>query len=191
MQMQMMTYMDIVLQNKQRLGLNPLTQPGGLLYFHVHEPRLQLAWNELDEDKRNEKFINSFKLSGLVNNDTSVIEAFDNRMEPNYSSDIIPVAMKKDGGYRSGSKVADSDTIYKLIKHNKANFVKTATDIMDGHTEVAPLKYNQTLPCDFCNYKSVCHVDGMIDSKRYRTVDETINPLEEVQNVELEEGEFE
>jgi ATP-dependent helicase/nuclease subunit B len=34
-------------------------------------------------------------------------------------------------------------------------------------------------------------VDGMIDSKRYRTVDETINPLEEVQNVELEEGEFE
>lgn len=61
----------------------------------MHEPRLQLAWNELDEDKRNEKFINSFKLSGLVNNDTSVIEAFDNRMEPNYTSDIIPVAMKR------------------------------------------------------------------------------------------------
>ena len=52
------------------------------------------------------------------------------------------------------------------------------------------MKYNQTLPCDFCNYKSVCHVDGMIDSKRYRTVDESINPLEAIQDVDLEsEGE--
>ncbi|MFH7205022.1 PD-(D/E)XK nuclease family protein, partial [Staphylococcus aureus] len=38
MQMQMMTYMDIVLQNKQRLGLTDIVKPGGLLYFHVHEP---------------------------------------------------------------------------------------------------------------------------------------------------------
>jgi hypothetical protein len=34
MQMQMMTYMDIVLQNKQRLGLTDIVKPGGL--FHVH-----------------------------------------------------------------------------------------------------------------------------------------------------------
>ncbi len=39
MQMQMMTYMDIVLQNKQRLGLTDIVKPGGLLYFHVHEPQ--------------------------------------------------------------------------------------------------------------------------------------------------------
>ena len=52
---------------------------------------------------------------------------------------------------------------------------------MDGHTEVAPLKYKNTLPCQFCSYQSVCHVDGMIDSKRYRTVDETIKPLELIQ----------
>lgn len=190
MQMQMMTYMDIVLQNKSRLGLKDMTKPGGLLYFHVHEPRIKLAWNQLSEDKRDTEFINSFKLSGLLNSDTSVLDAFDTRLEPSYNSDIVPLGLKKDGGIKSNSKVADEQTIYKLIKHNKQNFIETASNIMDGHTEVAPMKYNQTLPCDFCNYKSVCHVDGMIDSKRYRTVDESINPLEAIQDVDLEsEGE--
>ncbi|MFQ3782390.1 helicase-exonuclease AddAB subunit AddB [Staphylococcus saprophyticus] len=190
LQMQMMTYMDIVLQNKSRLGLTDMTKPGGLLYFHVHEPRIKLAWNQLSEDKRDTEFINSFKLSGLLNSDTSVLDAFDTRLEPSYNSDIVPLGLKKDGGIKSNSKVADEQTIYKLIKHNKQNFIETASNIMDGHTEVAPMKYNQTLPCDFCNYKSVCHVDGMVDSKRYRTVDESINPLEAIQDVDLEsEGE--
>ena len=58
---------------------------------------------------------------------------------------------------------------------------------MDGHTEVAPLKYKNTLPCQFCSYQSVCHVDSMIDSKRYRTVDESIKPIELIQNM-IDEG---
>lgn len=186
MQMQMMTYMDIVLQNKSRLGLTDMTKPGGLLYFHVHEPRIKLAWNQLSEEKRDTEFINSFKLSGLLNSDKSVLDAFDTRLEPSYNSDIVPLGLKKDSEIKSNSNVADENTIYKLIKHNKQNFIETASNIMDGHTEVAPMKYNQTLPCDFCSYKPVCHVDGMIDSKRYRTVDESINPIESIQDVDLE-----
>ena len=57
---------------------------------------------------------------------------------------------------------------------------------MDGHTEVAPMKYDDKLPCEFCSFKPVCHVDGMIDSKRYRTVDESIDPLKAIQEIKLE-----
>ena len=35
---------------------------------------------------------------------------------------------------------------------------------MEGHTEVAPLKFDDQLPCQFCNFQSVCHVDTIIDS---------------------------
>ena len=45
---------------------------------------------------------------------------------------------------------------------------------MEGHTEVAPLKFDDQLPCQFCNFQSVCHVDTIIDSKHYRHVDETM-----------------
>lgn len=47
---------------------------------------------------------------------------------------------------------------------------------MEGHTEVAPLKFDDQLPCQFCNFQSVCHVDTIIDSKHYRHVDETMIP---------------
>ena len=29
------------LQNQERLGLTDIVKPGGLLYFHVHEPRIK------------------------------------------------------------------------------------------------------------------------------------------------------
>ena len=49
--MQMMTYMDIVLQNKERLGLTDIVKPG-VYYFHVHEPRIKFkSWADIDEDQ--------------------------------------------------------------------------------------------------------------------------------------------
>ncbi|MQK60541.1 helicase-exonuclease AddAB subunit AddB, partial [Escherichia coli] len=109
MQMQMMTYMDIVLQNKQRLGLTDIVKPGGLLYFHVHEPRIKFkSWADIDEDKLEQDLIKKFKLSGLVNADQTVIDALDIRLEPKFTSDIVPVGLNKDGSLsKRGSQVAD------------------------------------------------------------------------------------
>ncbi|MDU6962072.1 MAG: hypothetical protein E6364_06835, partial [Staphylococcus sp.] len=105
-------------------------------------------------------------------------------------SDIVPVTLKKDGDISArGSQVADETTIHKFIQHNKNNFIETASNIMDGHTEVAPLKFEDKLPCEFCSFQSVCHVDNLIDSKHYRHVDESINPIQAIQEVELESGE--
>ncbi|MDI9231037.1 helicase-exonuclease AddAB subunit AddB [Staphylococcus caprae] len=189
LQMQMMTYMDIVLQNQERLGLTDIVKPGGLLYFHVHEPRIKFEnWSKIDEEKLDKELIKSFKMSGLLNSDEEVIDAIDSRMEPSFTSDIVPLGLTTKGAIsKNTSRVADEDVIRQFIKHNKNNFIDTATHIMDGHTEVAPLKYKNTLPCQFCSYQSVCHVDGMIDSKRYRTVDETIKPLELIQKM-IDEG---
>ncbi|MBX5319220.1 MULTISPECIES: helicase-exonuclease AddAB subunit AddB [Staphylococcus] len=189
LQMQMMTYMDIVLQNQERLGLTDIVKPGGLLYFHVHEPRIKFEnWSKIDEEKLDKELIKSFKMSGLLNSDEEVIDAIDSRMEPSFTSDIVPLGLTTKGAIsKNTSRVADEDVIRQFIKHNKNNFIDTATHIMDGHTEVAPLKYKNTLSCQFCSYQSVCHVDGMIDSKRYRTVDETIKPLELIQKM-IDEG---
>ena len=132
----------------------------------------------------------NFKMSGFANRDQEVLDALDIRLEPKYNSDIVPIALTAKGAINQrSSKVADENIIYQLIEHNKKNFIETASHIMDGHTEVAPLKYKQVLPCQFCNYKSVCHVDGLIDSKRYRTVDESIKPLDLIQQLRNEGGE--
>ncbi|WP_415410231.1 helicase-exonuclease AddAB subunit AddB [Staphylococcus agnetis] len=179
LQMQMMTYMDIALQNKARLGLASDVKPGGFLYMYVHKFKDdKRTWSNLSTDKLTTAFLKSYQLSGLLNSDPDVIEAYDKRLIGGFSSDVVPLRLKKNGEPYSSSKVADEATLYKLMQHNKRNFVDIASNIMDGHTEVAPLKYKETLPCRFCNYQSVCHVDSLIDSPKYRTVDEKINPLD-------------
>ena len=185
-QMQMMTYMDIVLQNAERLGLSEEVRPGGMLYFHVHEAVARFKnWSEIDDAAREAQRIKSYKMSGLLNQDIQTLEAYDQRLEPKFTSDVMPIGLTAKGAIaKRGSQVADEDTIYKFIQRNKMHFIDTATHIMDGHTEVAPLKYKDRLPCEFCNYRSVCHVDGTIDSKRYRTVDEHIDPIAAIQELE-------
>ena len=189
LQMQMMTYMDVVLQNKMRLGLTEMTKPGGLLYFHVHQPRPSYQLNELLQKDFGQEFLGAYRLNGLLNDDEEVLDAFDTRFEPQFKSDIVPLRAKKDGALHYSSKVANEETIYKFLKHNRQNFIDIASDIMDGHTEVAPLRYDDKLPCEFCNYRAVCHVDSLIDSKHYRSVDETIDPLQAIQDEKLE-GEY-
>ncbi|KIX90595.1 ATP-dependent DNA helicase [Staphylococcus microti] len=188
LQMQMMTYMDIALQNKERLGLVDDVKPGGFLYMHVHKFKdKKRAWDTVNEDDYEETFLKSYKLNGLVNSDEDVVDAYDRRIEGGFSSDIVPVALKKNGDFYAYSKVTDEQTIHRLIQRNRDNFVHTASQIMDGHTEVAPLKYDNTLPCRFCQYQSVCHVDSLIDSAKYRHVDESIKPLKLLATTEEEE----
>lgn len=70
-------------------------KPGGLLYFHVHEPRIKFkSWADIDEDKLEQDLIKKFKLSGLVNADQAVIDALDIRLEPKFTSDIVPVGFE-------------------------------------------------------------------------------------------------
>lgn len=179
LQMQMMTYMDIALQNKARLGLEEEVKPGGFLYMYVHKFRDEKrAWNDIQAAQLDEAFLKSYQLQGLLNNDVDVLKAYDERLTAGFKSDIVPLGMKKDGSLNATSKVADEETIYQFIQHNKQNFVDIASRIMDGHNEVAPMQYRNQLPCQYCQYQAVCHVDSMIDSPKYRRVDEKIKPLE-------------
>ena len=48
-----------------------------------------------------------------------VIDALDIRLEPKFTSDIVPVGLNKDGSLSKRGQVADEATIYKFIQHNK------------------------------------------------------------------------
>lgn len=126
-QMQMMTYMDIALQNAQRLGLSNEIKPGGLLYFHVHDERLSFKdWGELEDDaltqdKLEQAFLKEYKLRGLVNSDMDVVDALDIRLEEISKSDIVPVSLKKDGSIGSRGAVL----LMKQQFINLSNIIKT------------------------------------------------------------------
>lgn len=191
MQMQMFTYLDVVLQNKEILKLQPQVSPGALLYFHVHEPEIKAKrWGDIPAIEEIQKqTIEKFKMDGYVNKNPEVVEALDYKLEEQLKSDMIPVTRKKNGELNSYSKALDEALFYKLIDKNRENFVETATQIMDGHTEVAPMKYQKRLPCQFCEYKSVCHIDPITDTEQYREIDHTLSKDELISLLREEEEE--
>lgn len=192
MQMQMFTYLDVVLQNKSILELQEQVSPGALLYFHVHEPEIKATnWGEIPEaEDIYKQTIEAFKMDGYVNKNPEVIDALDHKLLEQLKSDMIPVTKKKNGDLNAYSKALDEELFYKLIKKNRMNFEETASQIMDGHTEVSPLKYQNKLPCQFCEYKSVCHVDPITDTHQYREIDHKLK-TEEIITMLREEDETE
>ena len=112
-------------------------------------------------------------MDGYVNRNPEVVDALDSKLLDELKSDMIPVTKKKDGDLNKNSKALDEELFYKLINKNRSNFVETASQIMDGHTEVAPIEYRGELPCRFCEFKSVCHIDPITDAHQYRRIDHT------------------
>ncbi|MCY1049601.1 PD-(D/E)XK nuclease family protein, partial [Mammaliicoccus sciuri] len=176
MQMQMFTYLDVVLQNKTLLNLQDNVSPGALLYFHVHEPEIKAtSWGEIPEvDDIYQQTIEKFKMDGYVNRNPEVVDALDDKLIDQLKSDMIPVTKKKNGELNSYSKALDEELFFKLMNKNRENFVETATQIMDGHTEVSPMRYQKRLPCQFCEFKSVCHIDPITDTEQYREIEHSL-----------------
>ncbi|WP_414044653.1 helicase-exonuclease AddAB subunit AddB [Macrococcus equi] len=179
-QMQMMTYMDVVLQNKQRLGLKENTLPAGMLYYHVYEPKLKLNnKNELSQDLIKKRAA-AYKMEGYIIDDLDLVSYFDEAIEETNKSDIVPVSLKKSGEFTANSKVLPVEVINRFIEHNRNNFKLTADNVLSGDCSITPLYYNNKLPCDFCEFKAVCHLDPILNAQDIRSIDEKIDPIEAV-----------
>lgn len=172
-QMQMLTYMDVVLQNADQLTQHAL-DPAAMLYFHVQQPYLKYGLKkETAEHAR--RYVEAYKLEGFVVDDLDIATKLDTELTAGVKSSVIPVTMTKKGVFDSRSKRLTKDEILALIEINRKNYIQTATAIMDGETKVAPLEFNKQLPCQFCNFKSTCHIDPLINGDDVRHVDEKID----------------
>ncbi|MCE4955754.1 helicase-exonuclease AddAB subunit AddB [Macrococcoides caseolyticum] len=187
-QMQMMTYMDVVLQNKKALGLKDDVIPAGMLYFHVYEPKLKLNnKQELSQDliamRRNK-----YKMEGYIVDDQAILPYFDESIYETSKSDIVPVSLKKSGEFTQASKVLPVEVIHKFIQHNRNNFKTTAENVLQGNCQINPFMYEHQLPCKFCDFKAVCHIDALLNGNDIREMKEKIDPIEAVMKGDQSSG---
>lgn len=179
-QMQMMTYMDVVLQNKMKLGLKADTIPAGMLYFHVYEPKIKLNHkHDLSQDLMKKRAA-EYKMDGYIIDDLNLVSYFDETIIETNKSDIIPASLKKSGEFTAASKVLPVDVLNRFIEHNRNNFIQTAEDVLSGDCGITPLSYDNKLPCDFCDFKAVCHIDPILNAQDIRTKDEKIDAIQAV-----------
>lgn len=91
-------------------------------------------------------------MSGMVLDNPEVIEA----MELGTAGRYIPVSLKKDGSYTAASSVITEEQLGLLRRQIAGNVVRMAELLHEGKIGAVPANRNGRLPCEYCDYRSVC-----------------------------------
>ena len=168
--LQRLTYLDIVVSQSQSL-IGKEAIPAGVLYFHVHNPVVK-SKGMLSLDKIDEEIYKSFKMNGLVLDQTNVIKMMDTSLDIDTSSksDVIPAGFKKDGSLLAASKVASREDFSLLNHHVRKVYQESGNRMVDGDVGITPYKMKEKTPCTFCSFKSVCQFDQSLEENQFRNL---------------------
>ncbi len=165
--LQMLTYLDVLVSSAEEwLGESAL--PAGTLYFHVHNPLLQSS-NGMSSEQARQELLKRFKMKGLLLADREVIAKMDSSLEKGHS-EILPVAIKADGGFYSSASVATPEqwkTLLTTVRHTIADI---GTRITDGDVQIAPYRLGLETACAFCPYKPVCRFEESLEGSSYHVL---------------------
>ncbi|GGK28287.1 ATP-dependent helicase/deoxyribonuclease subunit B [Caldalkalibacillus thermarum] len=163
--LQMLAYLDVVLTHAQTwLGTEAL--PAGVLYFHVHNPLVQ-AQGRLLRDEIEQELFKKFKMKGLLLADTEVVQLMDTTLTRGYS-EIIPVALKKDGSFYSNSSVISREDFEHVRAFIRRKITEIGERLTEGEIGIHPYKLKQNTPCTWCEYRPLCQFDPSLEANQYR-----------------------
>ncbi|OXM86118.1 helicase-exonuclease AddAB subunit AddB [Paenibacillus rigui] len=163
--LQMLTYLDVILTHSET-WLGTGAKPAGVLYFHVHNPLLQMK-NRISPEKADEELRKRFKMRGLVRADAETAQLMDAALVGSSGhSQLIPVALKNDGSFYKSSSVAD-DTQWNVLRDYVRGTIKGIGESMTGgEISIEPYRMGQEMPCTFCSFKPVCQFDNQFEANR-------------------------
>ncbi|WP_416828697.1 helicase-exonuclease AddAB subunit AddB [Ectobacillus polymachus] len=165
--LQMLTYLDVVVENaKQWIVSGKPVQPAGVLYFHIHNPIIEVNKN-LSELEIEHEIVKQFKMKGLMLAEREVMQLMDKTLETG-SSHIVSASLKKDGSFYSNSSVASLQQFDVLQNHVHRKFEVTGNNITDGIIGIDPYKIKNKTACAFCQFRSICQFDESLKENSYR-----------------------
>ncbi|MCH5191106.1 MAG: PD-(D/E)XK nuclease family protein [Oscillospiraceae bacterium] len=144
--MQMLIYLFAIWQNgKERYGN---VVPAGILYFQAKSPRLTRGKlsRYSGSDKIKSELQKELKMSGMILNNTSVIDA----MEKDGAGVFIPAGINKSGN--ATGNVISLKSLEALRKKVNSAVQKMAEDLQSGMIDAFPVEK----ACDYCKYADIC-----------------------------------
>lgn len=181
LQLQLVVYMDAVLEMQERLYPEKSVVPAGIFYYNIKDPMVekQAQIEEVIESQ----ILKQLKMNGLVNSDFEAIAHLDKEIET--KSDVIPVALKDGLIQETYSSVASERRFQALRGFVREQLKRSGREILDGAAQVNPYKQGNKGACDYCPYHSVCGFDQRVSGYGYRRF-RSMKP-EEVWNEIMEE----
>ena len=166
LQLQLVVYMNAAMELEKKTHPSKEVVPGGLFYYHIDDPVIEVGENFTEEDVRTE-LLKVLKPNGLVNQEEAVYRSMD--MDFEKKSDVIPVELKKDGSHSQRSSVASEEMFHRISDYVNHHIKETGEEIYQGNVEVKPFVQGQSSGCDYCPYKAVCGFDVKIPGFKERT----------------------
>ncbi len=172
LQLQLVVYLNAAMDMQKKLHPDKEVLPAALLYYHVADPVIS-AEEVMTPEEVNEKLLSELKMTGVVNNDTSIITRLDGELiDSGGASNVIPVELKKDGSVSARSSVLTSEELTQVSDYVNHKIRRIGKEIIDGNFPLNPYEKGARSSCTFCPYHAVCGFDKRIDGCEVRSLPE-------------------
>lgn len=166
LQMQLMIYMDAILENSQYFREDAL-EPCGAFYFKIDDPIVE---GDMDGALLEEEIFKKLKLEGLAVADADVLKQLDESLESTGQSSIVSVQLNEDDSFKKTSKVVEAEDFNEIIKHVKVKISEIGSAIMGGQINIEPINTGTRKACDYCPYKGLCQFDQKICGNEFKRI---------------------
>ncbi len=165
LQLQLVVYMDAVMEMTERRHPECDVVPAGILYYNIADP-LVAKGGKQDAESIDGEILRQLKMNGLINSELDAIRHLDNTIEK--ESDVIPVVFKDGQLQEAKSSVANRERFGHLRRFVQEKLRETGREILDGEIGAEPYKNGMRTACDYCPYHAVCGFDKKTSGFGYR-----------------------
>jgi len=153
-QLQLMIYMNVLTAMRN-------AKPGGMFYFPIDDPILSTDIL-LSDELREAGLLKQFKMSGIALADDTAIAGLDKTLAPGTGSDVIPVAINKDGRYKKSTQptALALDEFLTLGQAVEGKIKELGERMTCGDISAEPYTKGLKSPCNFCGFGAICGKKG-------------------------------
>jgi ATP-dependent helicase/nuclease subunit B len=163
--LQLIIYLAAVLDSEEILNEGAL-KAAGIFYFKIDDPLVDT------KDKIIEKIeleiARRLKMKGVVLQNVKLVQQMDRDIQ-GYSN-ILPVAVNKNGEFYSNSSVLMEEDFRALIVYAKNLVKQIGQEIMAGKISIEPVKKGRQTACAYCHYRSICHFDKLFAGNKFKNI---------------------
>ncbi len=182
LKLQLLVYLAALIEN-YRESVDGNVYPAGIFYFRIDDPLIDTT--EKIADVITNEIRRKLKLKGLVLKDVNLVRSMDSEIDG--WSEVLPVGIKKDGGFYSGSGVLAEDDFYILLQHVKQLIGKVSHEILSGNIQIEPVKKGNRTACTYCLYSGICQFDTKFDNNAFRPITK-IDNSQVIRRIKEEQG---
>ncbi|MDR1439785.1 MAG: PD-(D/E)XK nuclease family protein [Clostridiales bacterium] len=151
--------------------------PGGMLYFQIKRPLLQLQKAGRSRSYATDPGVESdllrmMDMNGFVIGDEDTYRQTCERDIQSASMVVRGVSVKKDGTFSKRVLAPSADEFALIMATVKGHIKALCERLRAGDFSVSPYKKKNRSACDYCQYRSACRIELAAPGAAYRRIEQ-------------------